>query len=185
MGENEKSTLDIGFKLFVIGTELIVLTAILCGAWLIDKLLLAPPLIVSFRLSRIKIETKYDVFHCASVFICMIVSTLICWLGLYLSLPVTVSFISNIIIGTGFAIITWHIQDIINIKRQYTFKDELVAKCQYLNYSKIKTEMAVKFFVEKQKPKQVWEWLCQTCPMAMTWDSVKNLKCKMRKDLFR
>jgi hypothetical protein len=184
MGEKEKLKIDFGFKIFVISTEVIVLLVILGGVWLIDKLLLAPPLIVSFRLVRVKIETKYDVFHCASIFACMIVSTLICWGGLYLSLPIAVSFISNVIIGVGFAIITWHIQDIINIKRKYTFKDELIAKCKAKGYNEIKTQMAIKFFVEKEKPKAVWEWLCQVCPMAMSWDSVKNLKSKMKKDLF-
>lgn len=184
MGEKEKGKVDIGFKIFVISTEIIILALILGGAWLIDKLLLAPPLIVSFRLIRLKIETKYDVFHCASIFTCMIVSTLICWFGLFLSLPVGISLISNIIVGVGFAIITWHIQDIINIKRNYTFKDELIAKCKSLNYGELKTIIAVKFFVEKQKPKEVWNWLCETCPMAMSWDSLYNLKSKMRKDLF-
>lgn len=184
MGEKEKRKLDLGFKIFVISTEIIIIAAILGGAWLLDKLLIAPPLIVSFRLIRVKIETKYDVLHCASIFACMIVSTLICWFGLYLSLPVAVSFISNIIIGVGFAIITWHIQDIINIKRKYTFKDELIFKCKQLGYNELKTEIAVKFFVDKEKPKAVWQWICETRPMAMSWDSVKNLKCKMRKDLF-
>lgn len=183
MGES-KGKIDIGFKIFVIATEIIVLAAILGGAWLLDKLLIAPPLIVSFRLIRLKIETKYDVYHCASIFVCMIVSTLICWFGLFLSLPVNISFISNIIVGVGFAIITWHIQQIIDIKRNYTFKDELIAKCKAKGYNEIKTQMAVKFFVDKEKPKAVWEWLCQNFPMAMSWDSVKNLKSKMKKDLF-
>ena len=183
MGE-EKGKIDIGFKVFVITVEVIIALAILCGAWLIDKLLLAPPLIVAFRLTRIKIETKFDVWHCITVLVCMIVSTLICLFGLHISLPISISLISNIIVGVGFAIITWHIQDIINLKRRYTFKEELIAKCQAKGYNAIKTQMAVKFFVDKEKPKQVWEWLCENAPMAMSWDSVKNLKCKMKKDLF-
>ena len=37
---------SIGFRIFVIAIEIIIITAILGGAWLINKLLLAPPLIV-------------------------------------------------------------------------------------------------------------------------------------------
>lgn len=183
MAEKE-SKVDVGYTIFVICVEIVILVAILGGAWLINKLLLAPPLIVAFRLTRIKIETKYDVLHCAIIYGCMVFSTLICWGGLYLCLPIAVSLISNIIVGVGFAIITWHIKEIIDIKRKYTFKDEVIAKCKAKGYNELKTQMAVKFFVEKEKPKAVWEWLCQTCPMAMSWDSVKNLKHKMKKDLF-
>jgi hypothetical protein len=184
MGEKEQGSLNLGFKLFVLFTEIIVLAFILGGAWLINKVLLAPPLIIAFRLARIKIETKYDVFHCATVLSCMAVSTLICWLGLYLSLPVNISLISNIIVGMVFAIGTWHIQDAINFKRNYTFKDDLISKCKAKGYNDLKTQIAIKFFVNKEKPKTVWEWLCETQEYPMSWDSVKNLKYKMKKDLF-
>ena len=183
MGEKEVK-IDWGFKAFVLTIEIITLIAIFGGAWLIDKMLLAPPLIVSFRLVRLKIETKYDVLHMASVLACMLVSTAICVFGLYLSLPETISFISNIIVGVMFAIITWHIQEIIDIIKKRSFKDVVIEKCKSLNYNELKTEMAVKFFVDKQKPKDVWLWLCETQENPMSWDSVKNLKTKMKKDLF-
>lgn len=180
----EKEKVDYGFRAFIIGVEIIVLCAILGGAWLLNKLLLAPPLIVSFRLTRVKIETKYDVFHCASIFACMALSTFICWLGLYVSLPIQVSMISNIIVGCGFALITLYIQEIIDLKSKSTRKERLIEKCKQLNYNKLKTEIAVKFFIDKEKPKDVWNWICETRPMAMSWDSLYNLKTKMKKDLF-
>ena len=149
-----------------------------------NKLLVAPPLIVSLRLVRMKIETKYDVFHLISIFACMILSTCVCWFGVYVSLPISVSLISGIVVGVGFAIITWYIQDIINIKKSLNAKDNLVARCKALGYNELKTEIAVKFFIDKQKPKDVWLWLCETQEHPMEWDSVKNLKYKMKKDLF-
>jgi hypothetical protein len=180
----EKGKIDWGFKAFLLLVEIVTLVAILGGAWLINKLLIAPPLIVSLRLVRLKIETKYDVFHLASVFACIILSTAVCLIGVYISLPVHISLISNIIVGVGFAIISWHIQEIIDIKRNYTFKDQLIAKCKANGYNELKTEIAVKFFVEKQKPKDVWLWLCETQDNPLEWDSLYNLKSKMRKDLF-
>ena len=180
----EKSEISVGFRIFLIGIEITILIAILGGAWLINKLLLAPPLIISFRLCRLKIETKYDVFHMATIFGCMIVSTSICLFGLYISLPITVSLISSIIIGVGFAIITWHIQDIIKIHERLNAKDNLILRCKEHNYDELKTQIAVKFFVDKEKPKQVWLWLCETQKYPMEWDSVKTLKYRMKKDLF-
>lgn len=184
MGEKENCKVSLGFRIFLIGIEIIIVAAILGGAWLINKLLLAPPLILAFRLARVKIETKYDVYHCATILSCMILSTSICLLGLHISLPITVSFISNTVVGIGFAIITWHIQEIINIKKSLNAKDNLIAKCKALNYDKLKTQIAVKFFVDKEKPKQVWMWLCETQNYPMEWDSVKTLKYRMKKDLF-
>ena len=183
MGEKEVNS-EFGFKVFVTFVEIVTLLLIFIGAWLLNKLLIAPPLIISLRLVRLKIETKYDVFHLASVFACIILSVLVCWLGLYLSLPIRVSFISNIIVGVGFAIISWHLQEIIDLKRKRTFKDDLIDKCKTLGYNEIKTQIAVKFFVNKEKPKDVWLWLCETQNYPMEWDSVKNLKYKMKKDLF-
>jgi hypothetical protein len=182
MGEERK--VSFGFRLFLIFIEIIVTTAILGGAWLMDKFLVAPPLIVSLRLIRMKIETKYDVFHLASVFACMILSTLVCLIGTYISLPIAISLVSNIIVGTSFAIISWLIQDILNILKNYNTKDKLIAKCKDKGYDELKTQIAVKFFVDKEKPKSVWLWLCETQENPMSWDSVKNLKYKMKKDLF-
>lgn len=183
MGEEEVKV-DIGFRIFVISFEVVVALMILGGAWIIDKFLIAPPLIVAFRLARVKIETKYDVYHCASILGCMALSTLICLFGVYISLPSTVSLISNILVGVGFAMITWYVQDIINIKKSLNAKDNLVARCKALGYNDLKTEIAIKFFIDNQKPKDVWLWLCETQEHPMEWDSVKNLKHKMKKDLF-
>lgn len=180
----EESKVSLGFRAFLFGVEIFILALILGGAWIINKLLIAPPLILSFRLARVKIETKYDIFHMATILGCMIVSTTICLFGLCLSFPATVSFISNVIIGVGFAIITWHIQEIIEIKRNHSFKDEIIAKCKKLNYNDLKTQIAIKFFVDKEKPKDVWIWLCETQATPFEWDYVKNLKYRMKKDLF-
>ena len=180
----EKGKVNIGFKVFVISVEVTIALAILCGSWLIDKLLIAPPLIVAFRLARVKIETKFDVFHCATVLACMFLSSFICLFGVYISLPVAISLISNIVVGVGFAIATWFAQDIINLKRSINAKDNLIARCKQLNYNELKTQIAIKFFIDKEKPREVWLWLCETQDNPMEWDSLYNLKSKMKKDLF-
>ena len=87
-------------------------------------------------------------------------------------------------VGVIFAIITWKIQEYIELKNRYTEKEQLVEKCRKLKYNSLKTQMAIKFFIENEKPKDVWLWLCETQENPMEWDSVKNLKYKMKKDLF-
>ena len=164
----EKIEVSKGFKAFLVFCEIVVLGAILGGAWLMNKTLLATPLIVAFRLTRVKIEEKYAVLHCATISACMCVSTAICWCGLYLSLPMNISLISNIIVGVIFAIITWKIQEVIDMKAEYaklkekleTEKvfntdtctlEELVARCKELRLNKENTELAIRFFIDKTK----------------------------------
>jgi hypothetical protein len=199
MGEKEQVSL--GFRAFLFCVEIVILSMILCGAWMIDKLLLAPPFILSFRLSRVKIETKYDILHMATIFGCMIVSTAICVFGLYLSLPISVSFVSAIVVGAGFSIITWHIQDLINLKAKYDkinkeldclkasiekdnsfdvdkcTKDELVSRCKELNLSSDATELAIELFINKTKQSVIADKLC------IEEKSVQQHKRRLRKKL--
>lgn len=168
----EKRKVSVGFVVFIITVELIFLGAVLGGAWVLDKTLLAPPLIVGFRLTRIRIEKKYAVLHCATVSACVLCSTLICCFGTHLSLPITVSLISNIIVGVIFAVITWKIQEAINLRADYdkiveqlesdkTFntetctKEELIKRCEELKFSKENTELAIKFFIDKTKQSKI------------------------------
>lgn len=175
MAQEEKVSL--GFRIFIILLEITFMSAVLGGAWLMDKTLLAPPLIVAFRLTRVKIEEKYAVLHCATISACICISTLICWFGLYLSLPMSISLISNIIVGVIFAIITWKIQEVIDMKAEYLAlkesletnkafntetctKEELIARCNELRLSKDTIELAIKFFIDKTKQSEISNELC-------------------------
>lgn len=198
MGEKK---ISVGFRIFLITVEITIMSAILGGAWLIDKLLLAPPLIVSFRLVRVKIEKKYAIFHMATIFSCMIVSVLISLFGLYIALPVNVSLISNIIIGVGFAIISMYAQDIIEIKirnvelqkeldalkqnidEDNTFdvdnctKEQLLERCKELKMSDDGIELAIELFINKTKQSVIADKLC------IEEKSVQQHKRRLRKKL--
>ena len=176
MAEEERKISN-GFKTFLIACEIVVLSAILGGAWLMNKTLLAPPLIVAFRLTRVRIEEKYAVLHFATISACMCVSTAICLFGVYLSLPMNISLISNIIIGVIFAVITWKIQEVIDMKAEYaklketleqekvfnTDKctlEELVARCKELRFSEENTQLAIELFIKKTKQSKLADNLC-------------------------
>lgn len=176
MAEEERK-ISKGFKAFLVICDIVVLSAILGGAWLMNKTLLAPPLIVAFRLTRVKIEEKYAVLHFATISACMCVSTAICLFGVYLSLPMNISLISNIIVGVIFAIITWKIQEVIDVKAEYlklketleqqkvfnTDKctiEELVARCKELKFSEENTQLAIELFIKKTKQSKLADDLC-------------------------
>lgn len=158
----KETKISIGFKLFLIGCDLVVTIAILFGAWLMDKILLAPLLIVAFRVLRVKIEQTHEVLHCATISTCMLVSTAICLFGLYLSLPIKLSLISNIIVGAICAIVTWQLQGIKEkpFSTDTCTREELVARCIELRFSKENTDLAIKFFIDKTKQSEIADELC-------------------------
>jgi hypothetical protein len=196
-----KKEISFGFRIFLIAVELIIMTSILGGAWLIDKLLIAPPLIVAFRIVRVKIEKKYAIFHMATIFSCMIVSVLVSLIGLYVSLPISVSLISNIVIGVGFALISLYAQDIIDLKikhieitrelealkncveRDESFdvdnctQEQLIARCKELSMSDEAIELAIELFINKTKQSIVADKLC------IEEKSVQQHKRRLRKKL--
>jgi hypothetical protein len=64
-------------------------------------------------------------------------------------------------------------------------KDAFIEKCKKLGYNELKTQMAIKFFVDKEKPREVWLWLMETKQSDIEWDSVKKIKYRMKKELFK
>lgn len=193
----EQEKLSFGFIVYSVFIHVVIVFATLFVAWLIDKLLLAPPFIVALYSIRIEIQKKYEVFHLVSVTLCMILSVFVGWVGLQLSLPINISLISNIIVGVIFAIISWKIQEVIDMKAEYaTLKekleqekvfntdkctlDELVARCKELKLSKENTELAIKFFIDKTKHSEIADELC----ISEQGARIKKLRLKKKLNNF-
>ena len=66
-------------------------------------------------------------------------------------------------------------------KMQSEDKKAFYEKCKALNLDTLKTEIAYKFFMENEKPMAVWLWLLSTKKADWEYDTVKRLKCKMKK----
>ena len=98
-----------------------------------------------------------------------------------LCIPDSVSVVWNVAVGISIPIVMY-IESL--LFEPQTEKDKLIELCKKHNYNELKTQMAIKFFVDKEKPKDVWLWLCETQENPMEWDSVKHLKYRMKKQLF-
>lgn len=70
-------------------------------------------------------------------------------------------------------------------KIQNLEKEEFIKKCKQVGLDELKTEISIKFFLENQKPQQVWIWLLENKKKDWSWDYVKNLKCKLKIKLFK
>lgn len=61
---------------------------------------------------------------------------------------------------------------------------EFTKKCKDAGLDDLKTECAIRFFLLKQKPYDVWVWVTSEKGKDWTWDYVISLKCKLKKKLF-
>ena len=56
-------------------------------------------------------------------------------------------------------------------------------KCKALKLDALKTEIAYKCFIERAKTQAVWLWLLETGKADWSYDTVKNVKYKLKKAL--
>ena len=63
-------------------------------------------------------------------------------------------------------------------------REEFIKKCNDIGLDELKTEIACMFFLENKKPLEVWEWSLKNTRKEWEWDYVRNLKCKLKKQLF-
>lgn len=70
-------------------------------------------------------------------------------------------------------------QKISNLERE-----EFIKKCKDAGLDELKTECAIRFFLLKQKPYDVWIWVTSEKGKDWSWDYVISLKSKLKKKLF-
>lgn len=70
-------------------------------------------------------------------------------------------------------------QKISNLERE-----EFIKKCKDAGLDELKTECAIRFFLSKHKPYDVWIWVTSEKGKDWSWDYIISLKCKLKKKLF-
>ena len=63
-------------------------------------------------------------------------------------------------------------------------KDEFIEKCKQVNFDEFKCELAIKFFLEKKKPYEVWKWTCQK-GMHYEEDTIRVMKSRLKAKLLQ
>ena len=183
----------IRFRLFQLMINTVILIAVFSFALLLDRLFECVIILLSYFSLRYKFDKT---FHCANMWVCVALSILMCWVMIAVTLPVSVSILSSVMVALIDCYALYKIRDyfdmrntIIEINKPKPFnvdtctESELLERCKSLNYNSLKTQMAVKFFIDKEKPREVWLWLCETQDNPMDWDSVKQTKWRMKKEL--
>ena len=114
--------------------------------------------------------------------------TIACFtIAIIIAFPINLSIISSVIVGIVISTFLFFLQYFLDLlkSKNTVDKETLIEKCKSLNYGELKTEIAIKFFVDKSKPKEVWRWLCEEKQENIEWDSVNKIKYRMKKELFK
>lgn len=164
----------------IIGYGCFFLTVFAFGL-LLGKLLETIFIIIGYFTTRFVVP---KIKHFNSGQKCIFVSTLTFLFAVaVLCIPKEISLVWAMGIGAVIPLIMYAESLLFDVK--ISEKDALVNLCKEHNYGTLKTEIAVKFFIDKEKPKDVWLWLCDTKNNHIEWDSVNKMKQRMKKDLFK
>lgn len=163
---------------------LVILLALSAVAWALDKVLCAVIILYSYFFTRWVFPLTY---HAKSNIGC-ITFTVGCFsIAIAVVLPLNLSIVASVVVGMGISAFLFALQFILTEQAKAKAVDEetVVDKCKMHNYTQLKTEIALKFFVENAKTKEVWAWLCNEKHEYLEYDSVKQMKWRMKKELFK
>jgi len=112
---------------------------------------------------------------------CRLITSVVFFFGVSFVLPMELSLVSaipiNYFIGwVGFTKKQADFYELQTRKLQEKYcgeREELLSRCRSANLSKRDTEIALKYFYEKNTPKEIWIWLCQSKEYEpIDWDSI-------------
>ena len=179
--------------------HILVMSSVAIFSFIFNKWIEAILFLVAFFALRYKFPTT---FHAKSIVYCMIITNGMFAASVVLC-PIAQTYIFGALVFAYLdAFILWYIQskenlyqdkkcaeklanDLSNKLKKYENPyNELVVKCHDANLSKRDTEIAVKYFVEKNTPKEIWIWLCNHKEYdSIEWDSVHQLLWRIGKKL--
>lgn len=163
---------------------LVILLALFSFSWICDKVINTVIILMSYGGTRWVFPLTY---HAKTDRGC-IMFTIACFsIAIIIALPINLSIVASVIVGMAISTFLFFLQYFLDLKasKKVTDKEDFIAKCKSCGYNELKTEMAIKFFIDNEKPKDVWLWLLETKKSDIEWDSVRRLKCIMKKELFK
>ena len=176
-----KTKITIKFYARLIGGYAVFFLTVLGFGWLLDKLLETVFIIAGYFATRFSVP---KIKHFNTTQKCISVSTMTFLFAIaILCIPKQISLVWSMCVGTIIPLIMYAESLLFDVK--LTDKEQLIKLCKEHNYNELKTEIAVKFFIDKEKPREVWLWLCETQENPMGWDSIRTLKWKMKRELFK
>lgn len=162
---------------------LVILVALFTISWLCNKVINTIIILMSYGGTRWVFPITY---HAKTDRGCLFFSIACFSIAIIIVLPISLSIIASVVVGMIISTFLFFLQYFIDLKARTKVADKelFIEKCKKLGYNDLKTKIAIKFFIDKEKPKDVWLWLLETKQADIEWDSVNKIKYRMKKELF-
>lgn len=179
--------------------HLLVMSGVAIISFLFNKWVEAILFLIAFFSLRYKFPTT---FHAKSIVVCMVLTNSIFALSIILCPIIQFYLFGALIFAYIDTLILWYIQNKENIKQdkeccewlakeliyqlnQYQSpKEQFLLKCKQAKLSKRDTEIAIKYYIEKYQPKDIWLWLCNNKEYeSIEWDSIHQLLWRIGKKI--
>ena len=177
--------------------HILVMGSVAIFAFIFNRWIEAALFLIAFFALRYKFPTT---FHAKSIVYCMVLTNAIFCLSIVLC-PVAETYIFGALVFAYIdTFILWYIQSKENLRQDKecaeTFAKELekrlkafenphnefLLKCREAKLSQRDTEIAIKYYVEHNTPKEIWLWLCEQDEYEhIEWDSVHQLLWRIGK----
>ena len=171
--------------------HILVMGSVAIFALIFEKWFEAILFLVAFFALRYKYPTT---FHAKSIVYCMVLTNLTFALSILFCPYINSYFFGALVFAYIDTFILWYIQSKEDLRKQKDYVEsiaeelkqklsqyenpttELLCKCRKAKLSKRDTEIAVKYFVENNTPKEIWTWLCNNDEYDdIEWDSIYRL----------
>ena len=192
---NAKLKAKIVFKLrnfiAILPYHLLVMSGVAIISLIFNKWLEAIVFLSAFFSLRYKFPTTY---HAKHIIVCMTITNGMFALSIILCPYINTYIFGGLLFGYVDTFILWYVQSRQHLKEEKECADKIVSvlsqklkelenpqavlldKCRNAKLSKRDTEIAIKYFHEKQTPKEIWIWLCNSKEYdSIEWDSVYRL----------
>lgn len=173
----------------------LVMGSVAIFALIFDKWIEAVLFLVAFFALRYKYPTT---FHAKSIITCMVLTNAMFAFSVILC-PYADSYIFGALVFAYLdTFILWYVQSKETLKAQKLYAEqvanelrlklaklenpnqEIIDKCRSAKLSKRDTEIAIKYFVEKNTPKEIWTWICESEEYNnIEWDSVYRILARI------
>ena len=151
--------------------------------------------LVAFFTLRYKHPTT---FHAKSIITCMIITNVMFALSVVVCPYADTYIFGALVFAYLDTFILWYVQtkEILKAQKEYAEQvanelrvrlaelenptQEIIEKCRKAKLSRRDTEIAIKYFVEKNTPKEIWLWICESIEYDnIEWDSVYRILARI------
>lgn len=180
--------------------HILVMGSVAIFSFIFDKWIEAILFLISFFSLRYKFPTT---FHAKSLVYCMVLTNLMFALSVTFCPYAETYIFGALVFAFADTFILCYIQDKEELRQDKKCAEALAVqlqqklskhenpeivfmdKCRKAKLSKRDTEIAVKYFIEHQKPKEIWIWLCKTKEYnSINWDSMHQLLWRIGNKIF-